>query len=197
MQAIPRLRALIIGDSYIYHLMNFIVATSRSQNFGLQDIDVSFEYVRGGTVLRVQQKLHSWLEEYQPHILIVQLGANDLCAQHAVSWSVADQLVTLGQQALNNYGVIEVVFGTAFDRTCYPKLLPRYPMRILQFNRWMKAVLSQEAHMTYWRHARTVMAADIMAVDGVHLNDRGNTKLYKSLRSVLIRLAKQLSQRSC
>ena len=194
MQVSPRLRALIVGDSYVRHLVHYIIHTTKSQNFALHDVDVSFESVRGGTVQHLETILPTWLDEYQPHILIFQVGANDLSNRNLTAWTVADRLAQLGQQAREQHGVLKVAVGTAFDRKSYPNILPRYPDKIIQFNRWLKAVISQEHHLTYWRHARTVFARNILHQDGVHLNDKGNRKLYKSFRSLLIKLVNTLSR---
>ena len=125
----------------------------------------------------------------------LQIGGNDLCDGAVQAWTVGDRVVQLARECIRCHGVVEVVFCTAFAGVVCPPTLPAYPSRVVQLNRWVKVMVEGEGSITYWRHPRTFAAPDIMHRDGVHLNVRGHLKMYRGLRSLLIKTVKRLSVR--
>ena len=48
-----RVRALVVGDSFVRRFASHVTTTGRSQNLGLEEVDVSYESISGGTVTSV------------------------------------------------------------------------------------------------------------------------------------------------
>jgi lysophospholipase L1-like esterase len=188
-----RLQVLVIGDSHIRRLTEYIAAEGLSQNFGLDDVDISFESLSGGTIPQIEQEMGAWITRYQPHIIVIHVGGNDLCRAKLQAWSLGDQLITLAKRAIQEYGIKKVVLSMQFHRTKYPAILPTYTNKVVQFNKYIRVLSEEEDGIIYWCHRRTGAAVGVLLGDGVHLSKKGNHKFYKSLRSLFIHLVKQLS----
>ena len=130
-----RVRALVVGDSFVRSFASHVTTTGRSQNLSLEEVDVSYESISGGTVTSIEQAIPVWLDEYQPHIVIFLVAGNDLTHQAKQSWSVRDQLLQLTKWARDNKGVLQLAICSVLDRDTYPSTTPAYPNKVVQFNR--------------------------------------------------------------
>ena len=193
MSAHLRLRVLIVGDSYVRRLQEHIGRWSKDPNFGIQEFSVSFESVGGATLARIVEELGAWLDHYQPHVLVFQVGGNDLCNGNLQPWYVADQLFRLAHITLKHRGVLKVVLGGALGRTNFPLVFPPFNAKIRYFNAWLKRLTKGDGEVVYWMHRRMINGGT-GHVDGVHLNSRGNEKLYKSFRSMLMWVAMRMAR---
>ena len=185
-----RVRALVVGDSFVCRFASHVTTTGRSQNLGLE------ESISGGMVTSIEQAIPVWLDEYQPHIVIFLVAGNDLTHQAKQSWSVGDQLLQLTKWARDNKGVLQLAICSVLDRETYPSTTPAYPNKVVQFNRYIKEVTGTEQGIRYWRHARLVKIMGMLLADGVHLNKWGNGKLHKSLHSLMMSLLHDLDKQN-
>ena len=126
--------------------------------------------------------------------MIFIVGSNDLTAGQPQAWTVADRLLDLAKVAREEFGVQEVAICSVLDRVEYPDILPPYPTKVRQFNKYVKTMAESEQHITYWRHARMVKVEGMLLEDGVHLDKGGNGKLHKSLRSLTMALLRKMSR---
>ena len=187
---VDRFRVMVMGDSHVRRLLERTKNDDEMDvNFGLKDAELAFRHSGGATVARLRQRMPDWLENFQPHILIVMAGGNDLTEQDVMLQDTADQLQELARVAKEDYSVLKVIICAQLDRTSYPDLLPPYPRKLYLFNQYLKETLRPIPRVVYWRHAKLVKIEGKL-FDGVHLTDEGYKHMYKSVRSLLIRVIK-------
>ena len=189
-----RLRALVVGDSFVNRLRGFIREQSKCPDFGLKDVTVSLKGIGGATVPKLEQWLPSWVEECQPHLTIFLVGGNDLAQPQLQVWDVADRLERLVDHHMATYGIMGAGVCCVLDRSNFPQVVPSYPSRVRAYNKYIRVVFKNKARVRYWRHARMVAAEGLLIRDGVHLSHTGNEKLYKSLKSLIINMTSDPSQ---
>lgn len=193
---VDKFRVMLMGDSHVRRLLEHITSSDKEekldQNFSLKDADVAFRHSGGANVARLRRKMPEWLNDFQPHILVVMGGGNDLTEQDVALHETADELLELARVAKDQHSVMKVIVCAQFDRTTYPEILPPYPRKLYLFNQYLKEILRPVPQIIYWRHAKLVKLEGKLILDGVHLKAIGNKNLYTSMKSLLIRIIKGL-----
>lgn len=177
-------RVLVLGDSFIRRLREFVLGTPQnfSVNFHLTHCAViKWHGVGGCTITKtIQYNLHV-IESFNPDIVTIQLGSNDLTSETALRvGSAIDDFVRLLHDVYN----VQVIYvcqtimrqhQSAFNRKA--KLLTKY----------LKVVLEPIPYAHFWGHRGFLRPSDNIYVrDGVHLNLKGQKKFYRSLRGAIL-----------
>ena len=70
---------------------------------------------------------------------------------------------------------------------------PEYNMAVSSLNSWLRNSLSTTEHATFWRHRGLARPSlSIFDVDVIHLNQRGEQRLFRSYRGAILFAIKQL-----
>ena len=165
-----RLRALVVGDSFVNRLRDFIRKQNKCPDFGLKAVTVSLKGIGGAAVPKLEQWPPSWVEECQPHLTIFLVGGNDLEQPQLQVWDVADRLERLVDHHVATYGIMGAGVCCILDRSHFPQVVPSYPSRVRVYNKYIKVVFKNKARVRYWRHACIVAVEGLLIRDGVHLS---------------------------
>ena len=122
------------------------------------------------------------LHSFRPDIVIVQLGTNDLtsCPPLRVGSALEDFVHLLH----DSYGVR----GVCVCQTIRRRAADVFNQRVDILTRYLRVVLEPIPYAIYWGHRGFSRACNrFFAVDGIHLNSRGQYNLYRSLRGAVLK----------
>ena len=198
----PALKILVLGDSHVYWLGAFGDAVGsraclRDFTVGVQPCAVKFMGLRGGSVTSIRSpEVMSRVCAYQPDVVILSLGGNDLDKRYANTEAVTANLQLLMMELLaigaQRVAVCQLVrrrkwHNFSYDVGC---------ARVQQVNEWVAEFCKRTEGVFYWRHKRIWNSTrDMFRSDGVHMSDIGNYRLFRSIRGVIIKAVGQVSLR--
>ena len=192
-------RTMVLGHSFVARLGQF-ASTNRSYtvdpNFGFSEseLDVHVVGVGGRTVAKVRMFDLGAVDRFQPHTIQLELGTNDLASTRTSPIAVAHDIKSLVCDLHQQYGVMFVTVGQAAKcvesrtlRGFKGLAVEAFNQRVIEFNAELEACLQPLSYAKYWRH-RSVWRSpyELMVSDGLHFNDLGNYRLYKSVKSALV-----------
>ena len=142
---------------------------------------IKWHGIGGRTITKtIQHDLHV-IESFNPDIVIIQLGSNDLTSETALRvGSEIDDFVRLLHdvyhvQVIHVCQTIMRLHQAAFNRKA--KLLTKY----------LRVVLEPIPYAHFWGHRGFWRPSNNIYVrDGVHLNLKGQKKFYRSLRGAIL-----------
>ena len=185
-------RVLILGHSFIKRLRRFIVQNTPDYQLNLNitdQISVQWLGVGGRTIAKVREFDLVEVSRFQPDIVYLEIGTNDLTQRGMSALTVGSAIEDLVRLLHDNYGVSLVCVGQTIKRSpvgnfnCNVKLLAQY----------LKTVLEPLPFAVYWTHRGFWRpSSSYLSYDGVHLNREGQHKLYKSIRGALIHCLNRL-----
>ena len=183
-------RVLILGHSFIRRLREFVRLPTNALR---EDFDITtpmnlrWHGIGGRTVAKVIRYDLEIVRQFSPDIVILQLGTNDISARSIRSaLTVGSQLEDLTKLLHEQFGVTVVCVCQTIRREN-----AHLNVRIRTLTDYLRVVLHPLSFAFYWRHRgfwKTTQS--FLLHDGVHLNQRGQFKLYRSLRGALIQSLK-------
>ena len=186
-------RVLLLGHSFISRLDRELGSTL-PEGFNLKQCDIRCFGVSGGRaesfVVNQDTRLRRVLHSFQPAVLILQIGGNDLNDPDTRPETVACHIVEL-MECLMSYKSIKVgVVCELFIRHRPRGISPQaYEEKRLLINRMLPTFLSASDynHMFFWKHRRLMNSPlNVLGEDGVHLSELGYKKFYRSLRLAIL-----------
>ena len=188
MDVVP-VRCYIIGSSHITRLDKYIDKTERD-GFKLNNYVVQLQGINGGFVNSIYKYLLD-IKSFQPDIVFLQIGSNDIGDGNN---SVSNVLVALELliELLLSFKVKIVFFGLVPYRT---RVLPRRGLTLHQYNervyslnyRFYNIVCKFTSNVVHWIHRGIQFPnVNILNTDGVHFNKEGNKRLFLSIRGALL-----------
>ena len=195
-------KAVIIGDSHVYWLNRFLdsagpswVWPGVSADFAVDGHGFKVEYVgrRGATVRSLQSEEH-W-ERFallRPQLVLLHAGSNDVSSggsPQQIAWELLDFATDLVAS-----GVGHVVIGQLIRRKNWRDLTAiEGAARTVMVNEVIRAECQQCHQVSFWKHKGFLNSQEpIFRSDGVHFNDLGSYKLFRSYRGAILRAAKWL-----
>ena len=185
----------IFGHSFVRRLKSFLAdSEGLCKNFDLNvPVDVRFSGFPGATAVTLLSNIGQ-VKHFRPDIVVVLVGTCDLSNADISTTSVVTQIKDLCK-ALIGCGVKHVVVMQILNRQFYTKSkhpvdIPWFNARVLEINNMLTSTLTQEcARCIFWKMKGFWSAEcqqSAFCVDGVHLSQSGNFKLYRNIRSALI-----------
>jgi len=179
-------RVLILGHSFIRRLHEFVRLPSNALR---EDFDITIPMnlrwygIGGRTVAKVIR--YDLERQFSPDIVILQLGTNDVSDRSIRS------ALTVGSQLedFTKLLLLHEQFGVTVVCVCQTILRENAHLnvRMRTLTDYLRVFLQPLPFAFYWRHRgfwRTTQS--FLLHEGVHLNQRGQFKLYRSLRRALI-----------
>lgn len=186
-----QLQILLLGSSHVKHLGTY-VAKQGLENFTL---DVGLIHVmtlgKGGlcALHDTEQKclagqmIH--VQTLMPGVLILHVGSNDLYSDKNTVSQIVNEIFTQAHCALN-MGVSHVIISQQFKRNS----ITYFDDRVVRYNILTSMKCKQEPNISFWHHNGLWNPKNglisILKSDGIHLNDRGNEKLFHSVKDAAV-----------
>lgn len=193
------IKVLIIGSSHICRLEKYL-HNQHITNFSLNPnlVRVHMKGISGGAIEHNNKKkrfasLIQQVLDYLPQILFIQIGSNDLARQDCN----IDQLISMIFYFCNfalQRGVRTCLIGTHWDR------LPVefYTEHKANFNSQLMQRCKNEKNIFFCYHPTFKCPPGGMQSylkdDGVHLNDRGNSNLFRSIKESIKNTCKKYQE---
>ena len=129
--------------------------------------------------------LLSTVSELEPDILFIQIGSNDLSRHHVDFDRLISSIISFCNYALN-LGTTTCVIGTQWDRSNVDDFTEKKAI----FNAKLKSRCKVLKNIFFKDHQKLKNPrhgiSRYLEKDGVHLNNKGNKVLYRSLRGSII-----------
>ena len=190
------MRVTVIGHSFITRIDRMLVQQFGLQhNFGVNSNIAEVKIMaRGG--MKTSDLRPQSIAATHPDLVYLEIGSNDLCGTSTDGPRVGKAIYNLAM-GLVQAGVKKVVVGEIIYRVGQgiPARVSEYNYRVINLNRYLQTVLDQDncEKLALWRHKGLWQATvPIYCEDGVHLNERGNRRLYRSIRGAIMKYLRLL-----
>ena len=183
----------IVGHSFICHLI-----TDTERRLG-QHHNWSFEYdcvqmkVIAESGMSVSQARYQFLNRItcnRPDIIYLELGTCDLAEYHLTPWDVQDKMMDLVNE-LGRLGAKMVIIGEVIPRreNKIPEGVGDFNYKVNDYNRLLNVEYDEEyqSKVLCWRHKGLWESKKEVYKDGLHLNKLGHLRLFRSIRSALLK----------
>jgi len=187
---------LIAGSSHVRRLNDYVEARQAFKNFDLHNINVEFYGIGGGRVMNSghTSQINSKIQSSQPDHVVLHIGGNDLDViqvNEQYCEELVLKLVLLAETFISRHRLQSVTI-------C--ELLPRQKTRHITVekynyfkkitNKFIKKELVAKSKIHFWKIKGVKESLENLFGDGVHFNDDGNLRYYRSIRGALINLSK-------
>ena len=178
-------RVFILGHSFIRRLRDQITS-SQDRGYNAKFAILTPEFIckwHGRAIAKVVKYDLSVVKDFGPDIIILQLGSNDLVDSSALT--VGSHLEDLVVLLHDHYKV---------DLICVCQTLRRSSSEVgFNKNVSLKTVLEPIPYAFFWSHRGFWNTkSQFLSRDGVHLNGRGQHKLYRSMRGAVLKCLRLL-----
>ena len=187
----PRTRVLVVGDSHIRRLRDFVEAPpDEFQGFvqlsmGLVDssrLDLSFLGRGGRTVSSIEIEDMQEIERFAPHVVILMVGGNDLTSPTASPLGVASGIHDLALSIAAVPSCVKVLVGAIPPPRSYPSTALAYPGRVDRCNFILRNLLQVEESAAYFKIRGLIdPVRDLHIRDGIHFKPYGLYRLYRAV----------------
>ena len=187
----PRTRVLVVGDSHIRRLRDFVEAPpdafqgSVHLSMGLNGssrLDLSFLGHGGRTVSGIESEDMQVIKRFAPHVVILMVGGNDLTNPTASPLGVASDIHELALSIADVQSCVKVLVGAIPPRRSYPSTGPAYPDRVRRCNFILRNLLQVEESAGFFKIRGLIdPVRDIHIRDGIHFKPYGLYRLYRAV----------------
>ena len=187
---------LFLHHSLVRRLQTFLTEHHErraTHNMNLPHENVSFLGIGGRTASKRLSFDLDKIKAFQPKIIILELGTNDLCVVGQRPESVGSDIEHLVQVLHDHCGAEFIMACLVIYRSAIPPHVPDFSHRV-DLNKYLKVVLEPLPYAEAWSH-RGLQSPSIAVLcrDGVHLNAAGNYALYRSYRGAILFALKKLA----
>ena len=188
---------LILGHSFVRRLQTFLTEhhdRRAAHNMNLPHENISFLGIGGRTVSKMLSFDLDKIKAFQPKVIILELGTNDLCVVGQRPESVGSDIEHLVQVLHDHCGAEFIMVCLVIYWSAIPPHVPDFSHKVDLLNKYLKVVLEPLPYAEAWSH-RGLQSPSIAVLcrDGVHLNAAGNYALYRSYRGAILFALKKLA----
>ena len=152
------LRIVVAGHSFVGHVKNFIdndndMLNRYQYSFNLykENAETQFVFRSGCDVLFMKNVLKTVIVNKLPHIIILEIGSNDLTKTHIQPARLADQVIKLSQSLIKSTTKFVIISAVIHRKTTRTSMSPdEFNDRVNEYNEIMsKAVQNYHLYMSY------------------------------------------------
>lgn len=184
-------RIMVLGHSFVWRFEQFLTKspTPCIHHWNLPDqVSFKFQGVGGRTVPLLKRLDLHIISKFKPHLLLLEIGSNDLCHSHIKPDALADDIFRLVTLLHFKYHVPFIIVNQVLYRRRFPPHLRSYNSRVRCLNRALFRRLRHFKFTMFWHHYLLTRATvPILTADGIHLNRTGNHLLYHSYQDAIAR----------
>ena len=196
------MHVLVLGASYVRRLKERIEKQEKGfeTNLGLNECTVRFKGIGGRTVQNVVDDDIETVEILRSDIVILNIASNDLCRRGQTVQKVTKRILFLIDRLSFDKGVKFVVFNMVLFRKKRPHVvrgrhscqqkkciyLHEYNKKVSDLNSLLQSTLCYRSDAIFWTLRRLRFPTEnVYLQDGVHLNQRGDRRLYYNMRAAV------------
>ena len=188
---------LILGHSFVRCLQTFLTEhhdRRAAHHMNLPHENISFLGIGGRTISKILSFDLDKIKAFQPKVIILELGTNDLCVVGQRPESVGSDIEHLVQVLHDHCGAEFIMVCPVIYRSAIPPHVPDFSHKVDLLNKYLKVVLKPLPYAEAWSH-RGLQSPSIAVLcrDGIHLNAAGNYALYRSYRGAILFALKKLA----
>lgn len=191
-------RIQLFGHSFVKHLRQHIRDDPMLKyNLNLeQPVLVQYSGYGGASIESLKENLTD-VTDFDPHVLVLIIGTNDLYDTTKTTQAVASRIIDLVDTILFVCKVSTVVVCPILHRT-EPTKRTRYPVDVDLFNQradetnfTLSRLCSELTHnrAVFWRFKgfwSEESKATYLSSDGVHLSPRGQHRFFQNIRAAVV-----------
>ena len=186
---------LIMDHSFVRRFYTFLTSETDlrcEQDLGLGSTwCIRFFGIGGRTISKTRSFDCVAVKSFEPDVVILELGSNDLTPKDVRPETVGSDLADLVAHLFKVTNAKQIFVCQVLHREQLPRR--SYNLDVDKLNKYLKAVISDIPNARYWRHRGMLLPSqEVLAADGVHLNDHGQYLLYRSYRGAVIQSLKSL-----
>ena len=145
-------RIFILGRSFVHRLYSFIDSTSNpvlSLSLGTSEpLRVKWHGIGGRTIAKALAFDLHVVESFKPHVVILELGTNDLTLLDPTT--VSSFLADLTQVLHFHYGVQRIVVC----QKIFKDKAPEFKSQVTLLNKYLEVVTPSLPHAYFWKQRR-------------------------------------------
>ena len=202
-------RVLIVGHSFIANLKSYIrrhLSSEINYSLGLHPKDVMIQYSdrRGWSLKTYRRQQLEIVKDFEPHIVVFQLGSNDLCNADNTVLTFTNEYHSIITDLTNTYKVQRVVVLQILHRL-EPSRRGRHYVdpdwfnpRADDANITLRNLLKDNDKAILWNHKGFWdhdFLASALNADGVHIADAAQWKYIRNIRAAVVSAIKHLVQK--
>ena len=183
--------AVFLGHSFIRRLNEFMKDNPSYYNLRLYEnlFDIRCRAQGGLTVFRLIHERYDLYDfgHFTPTIIYLQIGGNDLSKPGISSEKLVNDIVSFANYLHHGKGIPIVIVGELLWRHPH-KVGDEYNPKVVDTNVLIRQKLTtgNKDNICMWRHRGFWTDFPHLDRDGVHLNDDGMKKYFRSIRSAII-----------
>ena len=179
------MKVLILGDSHITWLDRFVRATRPGRTDG---------FAVDGHNCVVRCVVRRRVDAEAAHVVILHVGGNDLDSLPSQQPQAIGMSVFMFAKQLVGQGVRHVVISQVLRRARWRhSTVEDGTRRVDAMNEFLDAACSGPEPISFWRHKGLWnVQRTVFRLDGVHMNDLGNYRLYRSMRGAIFTAMKAI-----
>ena len=181
------MKILLSGHSFVRRLGQFVDNYHYPDNFELEGCQAEILGYGGLKVGSYIKKFSSKIHSFQPQVVIVDIGTNDLGQVRPET--VGSQIEELATWLHREKGVEQVIVGEVCQRFKVRGDLAEFNKHVDLLNNYLSVVIGDLEYARFWVH-KGLQQGMYFLEDGVHLNEAGNKKLWRSWRGAVIQAKK-------
>ena len=186
------IRIVVGGHSFVSHLKNFLdtdedLLNRYNYSFNLyrENPETKFIFRSGCDVKFLKNVLRIPIMKNRPHIIIIEIGSNDLTKIYIDPSKLASEVLTFCQWLLNNSTKFVIVSAVIYRSKSKMIPLDEYNARVDEYNYRLSELCNSSPNIIFWSHPRIQRGMNLLRSDGIHLNNSGNYHFYMSLKNAL------------
>ena len=189
------MRVVFAGDSYVSKFKAAL--DTRGNNFpndlDMAHVEVTYKGKAGGRISTLRSlDMMRQIAEPRPHVILLQVGGNDVSTTERNGVLIANRLMTLAQE-LQNYADPEYIYicGLTYRERSHhiPTRAARihYNQQVDEVNKNLARLARGQHRVKFWKHKGLKNpTSPVIHHDGTHLNILGLIKYRLSIRGAIL-----------